>query len=93
MANNAMLVKFKIEQAPPPVVPSLDRLKTTFLQGFPALLTPIIILRSMTTGLVTPTEASVLAVLYTLFLGVIHREITWERLVRVLRGVRRARPR
>ena len=81
MANNAVLVKLKIEHAPPPVVPSLDRLKTTFLQGFPALLTPIIILRSMTTGLVTPTEASVLAVLYTLFLGVIHREITWERLV------------
>jgi tripartite ATP-independent transporter DctM subunit len=81
MANNAVLVKFKIEQAPPAVAPSLERLKTTFLQGFPALLTPIIILRSMTTGLVTPTEASVLAVLYTLFLGVIHREITWERLV------------
>ena len=81
MANNAVLVRLKIEQAPPSVVPSLDRLKTTFLQGFPALLTPIIILRSMTTGLVTPTEASVLAVLYTLFLGVIHREITWERLV------------
>ncbi len=81
MANNAVLVRLKIEQAPPSVVPSLDRLKTTFLRGFPALLTPIIILRSMTTGLVTPTEASVLAVLYTLFLGVIHREITWERLV------------
>jgi len=81
MANNAVLVKFKIEQAPPAVAPSLERLKTTFLQGFPALLTPIIILRSMTTGLVTPTEASVLAVLYTLFLGVIHRELTWERLV------------
>jgi tripartite ATP-independent transporter DctM subunit len=81
MANNAVLVKFRIEQAPPAVAPSLERLKTTFLQGFPALLTPIIILRSMTTGLVTPTEASVLAVLYTLFLGVIHREITWERLV------------
>ena len=81
MANNAVLVKFKIEQAPPAVAPSLERLKTTFLQGFPALLTPIIILRSMTTGLVTATEASVLAVLYTLFLGVIHREITWERLV------------
>jgi hypothetical protein len=62
MANNAVLVKFKIEQAPPAVAPSLERLKTTFLQGFPALLTPIIILRSMTTGLVTPTEASVLAV-------------------------------
>jgi len=81
MANNAILVKFGIEKSPPPVTPSFERLKTTFLQGFPALLTPIIILRSMTTGLVTPTEASVLAVLYTIFLGVIHREITWKRLV------------
>jgi tripartite ATP-independent transporter DctM subunit len=81
MANNTLLVRFKIEPAPPPVAPSWERLKTTFLQGFPALLTPIIILRSMTTGLVTPTEASVLAVLYTLFLGAIHREVTWERLV------------
>ena len=41
----------------------------------------------MTTGLVTPTEASVLAVLYTLFLGVIHREITRERCSAGLRGV------
>ena len=81
MANNAILVKFGIEKSPPPVTPSFERLKTTFLQGFLALLTPIIILRSMTTGLVTPTEASVLAVLYTIFLGVIHREITWKRLV------------
>jgi tripartite ATP-independent transporter DctM subunit len=81
MANNTLLVRFKIEPAPPPVAPSWERLKTTSLQGFPALLTPIIILRSMTTGLVTPTEASVLAVLYTLFLGAIHREVTWERLV------------
>src|SRR5205807_156024 len=63
MANNTLLMKLKIEKAPPPVVPSLPRLKSTFLQGFPALLTPIVILRSMTTGLVTPTEASVLALL------------------------------
>jgi tripartite ATP-independent transporter DctM subunit len=82
MANNTVLVKLKIENAPPPIVPSLARLKSTFLQGFPALLTPIVILRSMTTGLVTPTEASVLAVLYTLVLGGLHREITWERLMR-----------
>jgi tripartite ATP-independent transporter DctM subunit len=81
MANNTLLTKLKIEKAPPPVEPSFARLKSTLLQGFPALLTPIVILRSMTTGLVTPTEASVLAVLYTLILGVLHGEITWKRLV------------
>jgi len=90
MINNTLLVKLKIEKSPPPVTPSLERLKTTFLQGFPALLTPIVILRSMTTGLVTPTEASVLAVLYTILLGVIHREITWQRFVRALENSTRA---
>jgi tripartite ATP-independent transporter DctM subunit len=90
MANNTLLVKFKIEKAPPPAVASVARLKSTFLQGFPALLTPIVILRSMTTGLVTPTEASVLAVLYTLILGVLHREMTWERLVRAFEESTRA---
>jgi tripartite ATP-independent transporter DctM subunit len=81
MVNNTLLTKLKIEKAPPPIVPSVDRLKSTFLQGFPALLTPIVILRSMTTGLVTPTEASVLAVLYTMILGVLHREMSWKRLL------------
>src|SRR5262249_39946792 len=33
MANNAVLVKLKIEQAPPPVAPTVDRLWRTFLQG------------------------------------------------------------
>ena len=87
MANNTLLTKLKIEKAPPPVVPSLGRLKSTFLQGFPALLTPIVILRSMTTGLVTPTEASVLAVLYTLILGVAPSRDELEAVGCGLRGI------
>ena len=51
---------------------------SAFWIGLPALLTPIIILRSMITGLTTPTEASVLAVVYALFLGVLYREISWK---------------
>jgi tripartite ATP-independent transporter DctM subunit len=80
MLNNVALSKLGIEKFPPPEPPSLDRLLRSLWRGLPALLTPIVILRSMTTGLVTPTEASVLAVLYTLLLGVLHREITWTRL-------------
>jgi C4-dicarboxylate transporter DctM subunit len=52
----------------------------SFLRSLPALLTPVVILRSMITGLVTPTEASVLAVLYALLLGVLYREMTLQRL-------------
>jgi C4-dicarboxylate transporter, DctM subunit len=81
MVNNVVLSKLGLEKFPPPEKPSFDRLWRSLLSGLPALLTPIVILRSMTTGLVTPTEASVLAVLYTLLLGVLHREITWARLL------------
>jgi tripartite ATP-independent transporter DctM subunit len=82
MANNVALAKLGLEKFPPPRPPSVARLKTTFLRGFLALMTPVVILRMMTTGWVTPTEASVLAVLYTLLIGAIHGEISWERLHR-----------
>ncbi len=82
IANNILLSKLGIEKFPAPTPPSFARFKSSFLRGFPALMTPVIILRGMTTGLVTPTEASVLAVLYTLLLGVLHREMTLARLHR-----------
>ncbi len=41
-----------------------------------ALIAPVIILGGIVTGIVTPTEAGVLAVMYSLFVGfVIHREL------------------
>lgn len=82
MLNNVVLSRLGIEKFPPPEPASFERLRRSFLRGLPALLTPVVILRSMTTGLVTPTEASVLAVLYTVVLGMAHREITRERLFR-----------
>ncbi len=44
-------------------------LAKSFVQSFPSLLTPVIILGSILTGFCTPTEASVIAVLWALFLG------------------------
>ena len=55
-------------------------IRSSFWRSRPALLTPGVFLRGMITGLVTPTGASVLAVLYALLLGLLYREITWERL-------------
>ncbi|MBL8839180.1 MAG: TRAP transporter large permease subunit, partial [Alphaproteobacteria bacterium] len=55
MIHNVVVAKTGIERFPPPEPPSWQRLKITFLRGVPALLTPIVIMRSMTTGLVTPT--------------------------------------
>jgi tripartite ATP-independent transporter DctM subunit len=80
MIHNVVVAKTGLERVPPPERPSWQRLKATFLSGVPALLTPIVIMRSMTTGVVTPTEASVLAVLYTIMIGFLHREVTWRRI-------------
>lgn len=47
-------------------------------ESWPALLMPIIIVGSITMGIVSPTEAGVIAVAYGLFAGgVVYRELTW----------------
>lgn len=41
----------------------------SFKKAFPALMTPVIIIGGMATGIFTPTEAAVVAVVYAYFLG------------------------
>lgn len=50
-----------------------------FMRALPSVGAPIIILTGMFSGIVTPTEAAGLAVLYTLIVaGLVHREIGWR---------------
>ena len=56
-----------------------------FLRALPSVGAPVIILTGMFSGFVTPTEAAGLAVLYTLFVGmVLHRELGWRVLVSLI---------
>ena len=82
-ANNWILARAGWETFPPPRPFEMRRAWRTFWLGLPALITPFVILRSMITGLTTPTEASVLAVLYALLLAVVYKEMS-------LRGLREA---
>jgi tripartite ATP-independent transporter DctM subunit len=50
------------------------------LHGLFALVAPIIVIGSILTGVVTATEAGVLASTYTLILGLIYRQLTWRKL-------------
>jgi len=50
------------------------------LIGAPAIVTPVIILYGMTGGSITPTEAGVVAIVYSLFLSFLYREFTIDRL-------------
>jgi C4-dicarboxylate transporter DctM subunit len=50
-----------------------------------ALLTPVIILGGIYTGIFTPTEAAVVAVFYSLFVAiVVYRSVNWRDLVKIL---------
>jgi tripartite ATP-independent transporter DctM subunit len=89
LANNYLLAKAGWESFPPPRRSAWGEIWRSFWRGLPALLTPVVILRSMITGLVTPTEASVLAVLYALLLGALYREITWAALWDAFSGTAR----
>ena len=56
----------------------------TFKRAFLPLLTPVIIVGGIATGVFTPTESAVAAVVYALFLGlVVYRTLNWKHLVRV----------
>ncbi|MBP5211951.1 MAG: TRAP transporter large permease, partial [Pyramidobacter sp.] len=50
-----------------------------------SLLAPVIIVFGMTSGVVSPTEAGVVAVLYSILLGVIYRTLKWKALWNAVR--------
>jgi tripartite ATP-independent transporter DctM subunit len=58
--------------------PGLKSLLIAFKDGFFALIAPLIILWGMVSGFVTPTEAGVIAVFYSILLGLFYRELTWD---------------
>jgi C4-dicarboxylate transporter, DctM subunit len=48
-------------------------------RGFWSILAPLVILGGIYSGYFTPTEAAIVAIFYTLFVGfVIHRELRWQ---------------
>ncbi len=50
------------------------------LRGIPPFITPLIVIGGISFGVVTPTEAAILAIDYSLLLGLIYREVTLKKL-------------
>ena len=64
---------------------SLRKVACACYNGFWALLAPVVILGGIYTGLFTPTEAAIVAIFYTLFVGaVIYRELDLREVVKSL---------
>ncbi len=73
------------QECPDPVPFTWRRLAVTARDGILALVAPVIILWGMVGGVVTPTEAGVLAVGYSLLIGLIYRSFNLRAMRTVLR--------
>ena len=63
----------------------LKNVFVSFIEAFWAILTPVIILGGIYTGLFTPTEAAAVAAFYSLIVGVfVYKELKWNKLLRLL---------
>ncbi len=63
---------------------SLKEVFKTFIDALPSLFLLVLVIGGIVTGIFTATEASAIAVLYTLVLGMIYKEITLTNLPKVL---------
>jgi len=67
-------------------IPTFRSVARAFGDGIWALITPIIILGGIYGGIFTPTEAAVVAVVYSVFIGFfVYKELTFEMLYKCLR--------
>ena len=62
---------------------SFKEVYTTFVDAVPALFLLILVIGGIVAGIFTATEASAIAVLYSLVLGSIYKEITFEKLPKI----------
>jgi tripartite ATP-independent transporter DctM subunit len=71
----------------PPEMPraSAAEVRRALRESFLALLAPLIILGSILSGVATPTEAGIVAVMYSVMLGIIYKELTLKGLFEVLK--------
>lgn len=63
---------------------SFSEIIKTFIGAFPSLLLLVVVIGGIVSGIFTATEASAIAVLYTLLLGLFYKEITTKDLPQIL---------
>jgi C4-dicarboxylate transporter DctM subunit len=60
--------------------------KDSFLQAFPVLLMPLVVLGGIYGGIFTPTEAAAVAIVYSLLISrLVYRTLTWQNFVKSAR--------
>lgn len=57
---------------------SLTQIAASFIRNLPPLATPVVILAGLVFGIVTPTEAGVVAVVYAILVATLYGEMRWS---------------
>ena len=63
---------------------SFNEIRHTFFNAILAMIAPLIILYGMVSGLVSPTEAGIVAIVYSIFLGFIYRRFNYIRSIKAI---------
>lgn len=64
---------------------SFKLLVSTFFKAFWALISPILLVGGILNGIVTPTEAAIIAIVYSLFIGIfVYKGITFRKFIRIV---------
>ncbi|MEY2997809.1 MAG: hypothetical protein RIQ82_1190, partial [Bacteroidota bacterium] len=62
----------------------ISKVFSTFIDAFPSLMLLVVVIGGIVSGIFTATEASAIAVIYTLILGFIYKEINFKNLSGIL---------
>ena len=62
----------------------IKEISNDFFGAFFALIAPVIILFGMISGFVSPTEAGIVAIVYTIFLGYFYRTLSFSKIIKVM---------
>ncbi|AFV77386.1 TRAP transporter large permease [Thermus oshimai] len=84
MATVALLSRRRGYAPERPRPPGALELWRAFRESFLAVLFPFLLLLSLRFGVFVPSEVGAAAVVYALLVGLVYRELSWERLVRAL---------
>lgn len=86
MITNYIIARSGKVACPAPDKFEIKHVARSFKSGFFALMAPIILLAGIMSGIVTATETGVIAVIYSLIVGLIYRELTWKGIFEALKG-------
>lgn len=67
-------------------IPTFKEVYVTFYKGALDILLPAIIIGGIIFGIFTPTEASAIAVMYVLIIGLVRKEFTWINVQKAAKG-------